>query len=152
MPNGKSRSKGYRGELQARKLCQRSKFKVKWHAEDPVYPDLTLDDKITCEVKFGTEIPKKFYQWFKEKNPDLLLVKRISKNDRMFPWLVVMGFSLFAQLCEKAPYRNPFIPPIKEKIKPGLDKLRKEFGYKDPKKYQKYLDEEESRKARKNSI
>ena len=145
MPNGKSRRKGYMGELEARKLCKRQGFSVRWHPEDPTYPDITLDEKITCEIKYGTQIPKTLYKWFKEKGADVLLIRRVSKNDKMLPWLVVMKVDLFSTIAKKTPYKNPALPPNKKELKKSLDELRKEFGYKKGKSYEDYLEEDTER-------
>ena len=89
MSNGKSRKKGWRGEYEFRKMCEEAGMKVVWHAEDPNLPDLSINGG-SCEVKFGSHVPKKFYKWLKDKNASLLAVRRVSSKERKLPWLLII--------------------------------------------------------------
>ena len=99
MSGKKSRNKGYRGEYSARKLLESLGYTVTWQAEDPTAPDLMVWPTDTInpgqegwEVKYGSHVPKTLYQWFSEKNPDVLLIKRVKAGEGPYPWLVVREF------------------------------------------------------------
>ena len=101
MSGNKSRSKGKRGELEARKILAALGFLVEWTPlEDK--PDLIilakkdkngsyikLEKPVHWEVKYQAGVPLCIYQWLEEKHAEALLVRRISKGSRSFPWLKI---------------------------------------------------------------
>lgn len=96
-----SRRKGYFGEYLFRRLCEENGLTVIWHNEDPTLPDTTVGG-LKGEIKYGLNVPKKIYQWFNEKKPDFLAIKRVGKNDKNNGWLAVMDIkTLFRLLTNK---------------------------------------------------
>ena len=89
MSGRKSRNKGYRGELAARKFLEKKGFAVEWLAEDPSKPDLRVEGEY-WEIKYRASVPKCIYDWLEEKNADCLMVRRVNKKDgRSYPWLLI---------------------------------------------------------------
>lgn len=97
MPNGKSRRKGYIGEWSFRKLCKNSGFWTVWHNQEREKPDLTFLDDTTCEIKYSAVVPKKIYDWLKEKNPDILALKRVIRGESN-EWIIVMKLKDYFKL------------------------------------------------------
>ena len=91
--------KGKKGEYEFRKLCESKGFKVVWQAEDPTQPDVRLEN-LECEIKYGSHIPKKIYQWMSEKQPDILALRRVSNKDKGLKWLIVMSFDDFQRFLK----------------------------------------------------
>ena len=90
MSGNKSRSKGLRGEYKARKMLIEAGHNVVWTSEDPLAPDLLVNGE-KWEVKYGLTIPKTFYKWLDEKGADVLLVKRIGREES-YDWLIIRRF------------------------------------------------------------
>lgn len=90
----KSRTKGYLGEYEWRKLVESAELPIIWHNEDPNRPDTTVAG-LTCEVKRGSHIPKTIYDWLEYQEADILAVRRDRKE-----WLVVVRADLFLKMLK----------------------------------------------------
>lgn len=98
MPNGKSRRKGYIGEYNFRKLCKNHGFWTVWHNQEREKPDLTFMDNTTCEIKYSSVVPIRFYKWFEEKKPDILATKRVVRGEPTRNWLITMKATEYFRL------------------------------------------------------
>jgi hypothetical protein len=94
MPGRKSKQKGNRGELTAKKLLEDAGHTV-IRGKQKDEQDLILDGFGRLEVKFGKHVPKKLYDWL--SSSDGLLIKRASLEERK-PWLVVLPIDTFLYL------------------------------------------------------
>src|SRR3990167_9790325 len=95
----KSLRKGKKGEYEFRKLCESKDFTPINQAEDRNKPDIRLG-KYDIEVKYRESVPSKIYDWLKEKNADILAVKKISPSDKGNDWLFVMREDLFFEFMK----------------------------------------------------
>ena len=94
LPGRKSKQKGNRGELTAKKLLEDAGHTV-IRGKQKDEQDLILDGFGRLEVKFGKHVPKKLYDWL--SSSDGLLIKRASLEERK-PWLVVLPIDTFLYL------------------------------------------------------
>ena len=96
MAGRKSRNKGYRGELEVRKILNKFEIENIWQAEDPTKPDINVERKFELEVKNRKSVPKCVYQWLEEKQSNFLAMRRVEGTGRkIYPWLIVMNFEEF---------------------------------------------------------
>lgn len=101
MSGKKSRNKGYRGELEFRKLVESYGLAVTWQAEDRIKPDINIEGILDCEIKYRANVPVSIYNWLNEKNSHMLAIKRVSMFDKGCEWLITMPAELLLPVLKE---------------------------------------------------
>ena len=96
-----NRLKGKVGERAFREMAKNNGLIVKWQAGDFNLPDVNLEG-FDVEVKYRGNVPICVYQWLKEKDADMVAMKRVlrGRNEKQ-DWLVVMKFDLLVKFLRQ---------------------------------------------------